>query len=151
MFHDWSNNIIIIQGIGIAKTIPIIKKLGALAKHPEVLVCYDFHFIIFDQKGDLMFATKPKSFSMGTITIPTLVWSDQLVKLITSVGFNLVEHVYVPIELLFVLPISSYAPIKPIFILHIKIIIPLNTFKQHLPNTFFQPKIGKMEIDETLA
>jgi len=81
MFHDWGNNIITIQGIGILKTIPIIKKLGALAKHPKVLVCYDFHSIISNQKGDFMFATKPKLFSMGTIAIHTLVWSNQLVKL----------------------------------------------------------------------
>ncbi len=32
MFHDWGNNIIIIQGVDTIKTIPIIKKLGAPTK-----------------------------------------------------------------------------------------------------------------------
>jgi hypothetical protein len=42
--HDWGTNIIIIQGIGTIKTIPITKKLGAQTKRPKVLICYDFHF-----------------------------------------------------------------------------------------------------------
>jgi hypothetical protein len=42
--HDWGNNIIIIQGTSIVKTIPITKKLGAPTKHSKVLICYDFHF-----------------------------------------------------------------------------------------------------------
>jgi len=46
-----------------------------------------------------MFATKPKLFSIGTIVVPTLVCSNQLVKLITLVGFNLVEQVIVHVEL----------------------------------------------------
>jgi hypothetical protein len=47
--HDWGNNIIIIQGTGTIKTIPITKKLGAPTKHSKVLVCYDFHFGISDK------------------------------------------------------------------------------------------------------
>jgi hypothetical protein len=35
-------------------------------------------------------------------------------------------------------------PIRPI-----KIVIPFNTFQQHLLETFFQPEIGEMDIDET--
>ncbi len=57
VFHDWRNNTITIQGIGTIKTIHVTKKLGAPTKHPEVLICYDFHFGIFDEKEDLMFAT----------------------------------------------------------------------------------------------
>jgi hypothetical protein len=34
VFHDWCNNLIIIQGMGIIRTIPITKKLGAPIKHP---------------------------------------------------------------------------------------------------------------------
>jgi hypothetical protein len=34
MFHDWCNNIIIIQGMGIVRTIHVTKKLGAPMKHP---------------------------------------------------------------------------------------------------------------------
>jgi hypothetical protein len=45
--------------------------------------------------------------------------------------------------------VSSNIPIKPIYVQHIKIVIPLNTFQQHLPKTFFQLEVGEMEIDET--
>jgi len=123
VFHDWGNNTITIQGMSIIKTIPITEKLRAPTKHPKVLVCYDFHSRISNEKEDLMFVTKPKLFSIGTIVILTSVWLDQLVKLTTSRCLNLVEHVYVPIEFLFVLPISSDIPVKPIFILFIKIAI----------------------------
>jgi hypothetical protein len=47
--HDWGNNTIIIQRTDIVKTIPITKKLGAPTKCPKLLVCYDFHFKIFDE------------------------------------------------------------------------------------------------------
>jgi len=40
-----------------------------------------------------MFATKPKLFSIGTIVFLTLVWTNQPVKLITSIGLNLVKQV----------------------------------------------------------
>jgi hypothetical protein len=40
VFHDWGNNTINIQGMGIIRIIPIIKKLGATTKCLElVLVC----------------------------------------------------------------------------------------------------------------
>jgi hypothetical protein len=42
-----------------------------------------------------MFATKPRLFSIGTIVVLTSIWSNQLVKLITSVGLNLVDKNYV--------------------------------------------------------
>jgi hypothetical protein len=54
--HDFANNTIIIQGLSTIRTIAITKKLGAPTKHLEVLVCYDFHYGIFNEKEDLMFA-----------------------------------------------------------------------------------------------
>jgi hypothetical protein len=81
----------------------------------------------------LIFAIEPKLFSIGTIVVPTSVWSYQHVKLITSIGLNLVEHVYVPIEPMYVLPISSYIPVKLESVLLVKITIPPDIFKQHLP------------------
>jgi hypothetical protein len=59
MFHDWGNNIITIQGTNTMKTIHVIKKLGTPTKRPKVLVCYDFHSGISDEKEDLMFTTEP--------------------------------------------------------------------------------------------
>jgi hypothetical protein len=71
--------------------------------------------------------------------------------LISLANLNLVEHVFVPIVSIFILPIQYDKPFKSIFILHVQIAIPPNTFKQHLPKIFFQPEVGKMEIKETLA
>jgi hypothetical protein len=88
VYHDYGNNTIIIQGIGIVRTIPITKKLEAATK---MLICYDFHFGIFDEEEDLMFAIELGLFSIGTIVVLRLVWSDQLVKLITLAGMNIVE------------------------------------------------------------
>jgi hypothetical protein len=73
VFYDWGNNIIIIQGTGTVKTIHVTKKLGAPTKCLEMLICYDFHSRISNEKEDLMFATKPGLFSIGTIVVPTLV------------------------------------------------------------------------------
>jgi hypothetical protein len=42
-------------------------------------------------------------------------------------------------------------PIKPILVQLVKIAIPPNIFQQHLSKTFFQPKVGEVEIDETPA
>ncbi len=52
---------------------PITKKPGAPTEHLEMLICYDFHSRISDKEEDLMFATKPRLFSIGTIVVPTLV------------------------------------------------------------------------------
>ncbi len=97
--HDQGNNIIIIQGADIVITIPVTKKLGAPTKCPKVLVCYDFHSRIFDEEEDLVFAIERGLFSIGTIIVPTSIWSNQLVKLILLIGLNLVEQVNKPIEL----------------------------------------------------
>jgi hypothetical protein len=69
--HDWGNNIVIIQGTCIVRTIPIIKKLGGQTKRPEVLMCYDFHFGISNEKKDVMFAIELNMFSLRIIIIPT--------------------------------------------------------------------------------
>jgi hypothetical protein len=55
--HNWGTNIITIQAIGAIRTIPITNKLGVQTKRLKVLVCYDFHFGISDEKEDVMFAT----------------------------------------------------------------------------------------------
>jgi hypothetical protein len=68
---------------------------------PKVLICYDFHSGIFHEEEHLMFATKLGLFSIGTIVIPTLVLSNQPIKLITSTCLNLVEHVNKLVEPMF--------------------------------------------------
>jgi hypothetical protein len=41
--HDWSNNMVIIQGNGTIRTIAATKHLGSNVKRLEVLLCYDFY------------------------------------------------------------------------------------------------------------
>jgi hypothetical protein len=53
-----------------------------------------------------MFVTKLRLFSIGTIAVPILVKLKQHVNLITSTCLNLVEQIYVLVQLLFILPIS---------------------------------------------
>ncbi len=84
-----------------------------------------------------MFATKPWLFSIGTIVVPTSVWLDQLVKLITSTSLNLVEHVIKLGEPVFNPLVSSDILAKPVPVRPIKIVIPLDTFQQHLLEMFF--------------
>jgi hypothetical protein len=96
----------------------------------------DFHFRISNEKEGLMFATKSRVFSIGTIVVHTSIWSNQHVKLIKSACLNLVEHVIKHVELMFKPHVSSNIPIKPIYVQHVKIVIPPNTLQQHLPKTF---------------
>jgi hypothetical protein len=67
--HVWGNNIIIVQGNGIVRTILINRKLGVETKRPQVLVCFDLMEGLLNEKDDLIFETKPKSFSIGTIIL----------------------------------------------------------------------------------
>jgi hypothetical protein len=56
-----------------------------------------------------------------------------------------------PVKSIFVLPTQNDQLVELVFILLVQIVIPHDTFKQHLPETFSQHEVGKMEIDETLA
>jgi hypothetical protein len=67
--HDWGNNVINVQGYGTIRTISINKKLGAKTRNPQILIYYDLLEDLIDEKEDLIFETKPKLFSIGTITI----------------------------------------------------------------------------------
>ncbi len=71
---------IIVQGNGIIKTISINKKLGAITRRPQVLICYDLLERLIDEEEDMIFETKPKLFLTGTITI-----SDETISLL-SIG-----------------------------------------------------------------
>jgi hypothetical protein len=53
------------------RTILVTKKLSVESKRPKVLVCYDFHLEIFNEKEDMMFAIELDLFKIGTITVPT--------------------------------------------------------------------------------
>jgi hypothetical protein len=60
--HDCGNNVIIVQGNGIVKTISINKKLGAKTKRPQVFVCYDLLEGLINGEEYLIFEIKPKLF-----------------------------------------------------------------------------------------
>jgi hypothetical protein len=64
---------------------------------------------------------------------------------------NLIEHVIKPIELVSEPHVSSNIPVKSVHVRFVKIVIPLDTFQQHLPKMFFQLEVGEMEIDEMHA
>ncbi len=98
-----------------------------------------------------MFAIQLKLFSIGTIIVPTLVWSNQLIKLITLAGLNIVEQVIIHVEHVFESLVSFNIPVKLIYVLLVKIVISLDIFQQHLPKTFFQLEVGEMEIDKTFV
>jgi len=53
---------------------------------------------------------------IGTIVVPTSIWSDQPVKLITLVGMNIVEHVIKPMKPMSKSLISFYIPTKLIHV-----------------------------------
>jgi len=40
-----------------------------------MLLCYDYQNGITDEKEDIIFATKPKLFSIGTISLPKTIQS----------------------------------------------------------------------------
>jgi hypothetical protein len=84
-----------------------------------------------------------------TIFVPTLIKTKQLVSLISLTSLNLIEHVSISIELVYVLPIMFDKLIELVSVLPFQIVIPSNSFKQHLPKTLVQIKVGEMEIDET--
>jgi hypothetical protein len=73
--HDWGSNIITIQGNGTIKTITVTKHLGGEVRRLEVLMCYDYQNGITHEKEDIIFATKPKLFSIGTINLPKIIQS----------------------------------------------------------------------------
>jgi len=72
--------VIIVQGNGIIKKISVNKKLGAITRRPQVLICYDLLERLIDEEEDMIFETKPKLFLTGTITI-----SDETISLL-SIG-----------------------------------------------------------------
>ncbi len=53
--HDWGNNVIIVQGNGIVKTISINKKLGVKTRRLQVLICYDLLEGLTYEEEDLIF------------------------------------------------------------------------------------------------
>jgi hypothetical protein len=74
-----------------------------------------------------------------------------LVKTKLPISLNLVKHVFVHVEPIYVLHVQNDQLVELVFILHVQIVIPPDIFKQHLPKIFFQAQIGEMEIDETHA
>ncbi len=67
--HNWGNNVIIVQSNRRVRTISVNRKLGVKTKRPPLLVCYDLMEGLIDEEEDLIFETKPKLFSIGTITL----------------------------------------------------------------------------------
>jgi len=54
--HDWGNNVIIVQGNGIVRTILVNQKLGAKTRRPQVF-CYDLMEGLTYEEDNLIFKT----------------------------------------------------------------------------------------------
>jgi hypothetical protein len=67
--HNWGNNVIIVQGSRRVRTILGNRKLGVKTRRPPLLVRYDLMEGLIDEEKDLIFETKPKLFSIGTIIL----------------------------------------------------------------------------------
>jgi hypothetical protein len=93
--HDWENIIVTIQRNGTIRTIIVTKHFGGEVRRPEVLLCYDYQNNIIDEEEDIIFVTKPKLFSIGTINLLEII---QFVKttdvkiMDTNVKTNILEH-----------------------------------------------------------
>jgi hypothetical protein len=48
-----------VQGNGMVKTIVMTKHLGAKVEQPKMLLCYDYHNGIINEKEDIIFVIKP--------------------------------------------------------------------------------------------
>ncbi len=84
--HNWVTNIVTKQGKCTIRTIHVTKILGVQTKRPKVLVCYDFHSRIYDEKEDMMFGTKLDLFSIGTIVVPTQIELISKLNHISNIG-----------------------------------------------------------------
>jgi hypothetical protein len=62
-------NTVTIQGDGTVTTIVVTKYLGAEVKRPQVLLCYNYYNGITNEEEDIIFAIKPKLFSIGIISL----------------------------------------------------------------------------------
>jgi hypothetical protein len=71
--HDWGSNIVTIQGNGTVRTITVTKHLGGEVRRPKVLLCYDYQDGITNEEEEIIFATKLKLFSIGTISLPKTI------------------------------------------------------------------------------
>jgi hypothetical protein len=47
--------------------------LGNEVRRPELLLCYNYQNGITNEEKDIIFATKPKLFSIGTISLPETI------------------------------------------------------------------------------
>jgi hypothetical protein len=86
------------------------------------------------QKGGFDVCYRTKTILNRTIIVFTSICSDQPVKLITLASLDLVQQVYVHVEILIILLISFDILVEPVFLLLLKITIPFkfDTFKEHL-------------------
>jgi hypothetical protein len=77
--HDWGNDVIIVQGNGIVKTILVNKKLGAKTRRPQVLVYYNLLEGLINGEEDLIFEIK-----LELLLISTIIISDEIISLLST-------------------------------------------------------------------
>jgi hypothetical protein len=62
----------------------VTKNLGTNLKRLKVLLCFDYQNDIIDEEKDLMFASEPKLFLIGIISLPLIF--------LEIVVINIIEH-----------------------------------------------------------
>jgi hypothetical protein len=83
-----------------------------------------------------MFTTKVDLFSIGTIEVAT--HTELISKSIHILNLSIIDLI-------------PKQHVELVCVLIINLIIPPNIIKQHLPETFFHPEVGKMIVDETFV
>ncbi len=95
--HDWGSNIVTIQGneFRTIQTITITKHLGSEVKKPKVLLCHIYQNGIIDEEKIIIFVTKSKLFSIGTISLLKTIQSMKNIDvgiMDTNVKTSISEH-----------------------------------------------------------
>jgi hypothetical protein len=95
--HDWGSNIVTIQGNGFRtiQTITVTKHLGSEVKKPKVLLCHIYQNGIIDEEKIIIFVTKSKLFSIGTISLLKTIQSMKNIDvgiMDTNVKTSISEH-----------------------------------------------------------
>ncbi len=75
MTHDWEVTLLPYKGMGQSEQLQLPKHLGSEVRRPKVFMCYDYQNGIIDEEKDIIFATKPKLFSLRPISLPKTIQS----------------------------------------------------------------------------
>jgi len=132
---------ITIQGNGIVKTLTITKHLESEIIRPKMLLCYNYHNGITNEEKNIIFATKPKLFSIGTISLPETIQfmkTTDVVIIDTNVKINISKHGYDVLNTKKRIPSNGY---------ELEIALEDKVYQE----TYYRHQLENVVMDETLA